>query len=239
MRRTHADDGTLQARERCKKKRTAEQRKSCLQAYLELKQPAAVQPSLATASHFCGEPSDDATKEERLRMDQCLHGKEVPLPGDWLHHHLWHEPGECVESRTRPLQPASAVQACLRRAGDANWTASGLSDGRPECGRTWVRTSCARQLFAGRDALFIGNSVIRRQMFTLVDLLAGPSVHLSSPQRQPSSSASTSASASDLTLNPQPHPRPRPHPHPHPGTASPAQPRDRADETLDGQRRAR
>ena len=31
-----------------------------------------------------------------------------------------------------------------------------------------------RCLFAGRDVLFIGNSVMRRQVFTLLDVLAGP-----------------------------------------------------------------
>ena len=68
-----------------------------------------------------------------------------------------------------------AVRArCLLHAGNANWTATGLVDGRPECGRAWLRTGCARRLFSGRDALFIGNSVIRRQMYTVLDLLAGP-----------------------------------------------------------------
>ena len=34
-----------------------------------------------------------------------------------------------------------------------------------------------RCLLAGHDLLFIGNSVVRRQMYTILDLLAGPSAH--------------------------------------------------------------
>ena len=108
-------------------------------------------------------------------MDACLHVKEDAATngGTWLHHHILHPPEKmCTATRLTPSLTAS----CLQGAGDANWTAApkGLADGRPECGRTWLRTACARELFAGRDALFIGNSVVRRQMYTLVDLLAGP-----------------------------------------------------------------
>ena len=34
-----------------------------------------------------------------------------------------------------------------------------------------------RCLLAGHDLLFIGNSVVRRQMYAMLDLLAGPSAH--------------------------------------------------------------
>ena len=45
------------------------------------------------------------------------------------------------------------------------------------CGRKWMGTAEARCLLAGHDLLFIGNSVVRRQMYTILDLLAGPSAH--------------------------------------------------------------
>ena len=48
-----------------------------------------------------------------------------------------------------------------------------------------------RCLLAGHDLLFIGNSVVRRQMYTILDLLAGPSAH-----RQLSDFSSVSPSAS-------------------------------------------
>ena len=38
-------------------------------------------------------------------------------------------------------------------------------------------TAETRCLLAGHDLLFIGNSVVRRQMYSMLDLLAGPSAH--------------------------------------------------------------
>jgi hypothetical protein len=45
------------------------------------------------------------------------------------------------------------------------------------CGRRWADTGEARCLLSGKDILFIGNSVTRRQMFTMLDILAGPRAH--------------------------------------------------------------
>ena len=48
---------------------------------------------------------------------------------------------------------------------------------RAACGRKWLGPADARCLLAGKDVLFMGNSVVRRQMYTLLDLLAGPRAH--------------------------------------------------------------
>ena len=107
-------------------------------------------------------------------------------------------------------------------------------------------TAEARCLLAGHDLLFIGNSVVRRQMYTILDLLAGPSAHRQlndfSSVSLPAFKATRGAEAHikrswiwdqdnatygyhaaqlftiDLTTgeHPDPHPKPHPHPHPHP-----------------------
>lgn len=60
----------------------------------------------------------------------------------------------------------------------ASWSVSGLaSENGSECGRHWQSTAEVRCLFADRDVLFVGNSVMRRQVFTLLDMLAGPAAH--------------------------------------------------------------
>jgi hypothetical protein len=87
-----------------------------------------------------------------------------------------------------PSQLAPKARSCLARVGDARWTADGLVEladanatagvGAPtSCGRTWQGTAEARCLLSGKDLVFFGNSVVRRQMYTLLDVLAGPVAH--------------------------------------------------------------
>ena len=170
-----SDDGTALALERCKHRfSSGPLRKQCKQSYLERKRPTTIASSESSTSLTgCAEPSDGMSTAERLRIDQCLHAPETHEHTDWLHSHISSPVNACVAG-TDALSP-SARARCLAHVGSANWTARGLTDGMPECGRAWFATGCARKLFAGRDVLFIGNSVIRRQMYTVIDILAGPS----------------------------------------------------------------
>jgi hypothetical protein len=107
-------------------------------------------------------------------MAECMHQRERFNASfrAWMYEHLSQpSSGTCAPSPHR----TTTQRSCLYDAGNAKWSPAGLVDARPECGRHWVRTACARALFAGRDAMLVGNSVIRRQLFTLVELLAGPS----------------------------------------------------------------
>ena len=177
--RKTSDDGTALAIERCKDRfSNREARRGCVTAYMERKKASTTDMAMESASPTlgCTEPNDEMTAAERMKIDRCLHSPETRLNSAWLHEHL--------STPVQPCQPASAALVnmspsarlrCLQLAGEANWTAHGLVDGAPGCGRTWLSTGCARALFAGRDTLFIGNSVIRRQMYTVIDLLAGPS----------------------------------------------------------------
>ena len=180
--RATRDDGTAQAQLACKKRhRNAAERRACLSTYLERK--ASATSSSAGTAHAavledgCAEPTDDMSSAQRLVIDQCLHAAE----GDnskWLHAHISQPVAAChADEQGEDTKPMSAAlrRRCLFHAGDANWTARGLLDNHPECGRTWIAADCARKLLAGRDLMFIGNSVIRRQMYTVIDLLAGPS----------------------------------------------------------------
>lgn len=98
-------------------------------------------------------------------------------------------------------QLSQRVRACLEHVGDARWTAEGLADAAAlsgvanesairgaiaaatattttaSCGRHWIGSSEARCLLANKNLIFFGNSVVRRQMYTLLDLLAGPAAH--------------------------------------------------------------
>ena len=86
-----------------------------------------------------------------------------------------------------PSQLSPKVRNCLGGVGDARWTAEGLVDGNgstasvraasASCGRAWLGTTDARCLLSGKDLIFFGNSVVRRQMYTVLDLLAGPAAH--------------------------------------------------------------
>ena len=82
--------------------------------------------------------------------------------------------------RSGGLPASSTVRSCLRDAGAAAWTADGLQDingSQSACGRRWHGTKDARCLLKNKDLAFIGNSVIRRQMYSVLDLLAGKSAH--------------------------------------------------------------
>ena len=175
------DDGTQRAKQRCKAKRRSE-RRSCVQDYLDRKRLASggdAQAEAARASAIsCPAPSDAATAQENAKLAQCLHSKERPN-NDFLREHLVQPPASAFPpppacAAARPKLAPAALRRCIKTAGHANWTATGLVDGSPECGRSWLRTACVRGMFEGVDALFIGNSVIRRQMFTVLDVLAGP-----------------------------------------------------------------
>jgi hypothetical protein len=54
---------------------------------------------------------------------------------------------------------------------------SSASPSASECGRRWVGTAETRCLLGSKNLVFFGNSVVRRQMYTLLDLLAGPAAH--------------------------------------------------------------
>ena len=172
------DDATELAKLRCKRFKNTPERKACLQAYLARKAHTAVE--LATLlpheqNSSCPTPSDTATPQERLRLDQCLHESEKGQNFDLLYSHILKSPVEaCAEPPFEALS-SEMLRECLLHAGDAKWMPNGLVDvSGPECTRRWMHSGCVRQLFAGVDALFIGNSVIRRQMYTVIDLLAGP-----------------------------------------------------------------
>ena len=99
-----------------------------------------------------------------------------------------------------PAELSPSQRACIDGAGDARWGARGLEgvNGSEACGRRWYGTRDVRCLLRGKDVLFVGNSVVRRQvrtaghvsqtatrrrsahvsqMYTLLDLLAGPRAH--------------------------------------------------------------
>ena len=99
-----------------------------------------------------------------------------------------------------PAELTPSQRACVDSAGDARWGARGPEgvNGSETCGRRWYGTRDVRCLLRGKDVLFVGNSVVRRQvrtaghasrpptrrrsahvpqMYTLLDLLAGPRAH--------------------------------------------------------------
>ena len=179
------DDGTELAKQNCRRRFSSPvDRKACFSDYIDQK---SISTSASAAAHAveqqrlaaaCAEPSDVATPQEKQALDQCLHGRERGTLSDLLYRHLLESPtlGDAAAAipMTAPTTAASLRRGCLVAAGDANWTSAGLADDRPECGRRWMRTGAARRLFSGHDLLFIGNSVVRRQMYTIADVLAGP-----------------------------------------------------------------
>ena len=162
---THGnDDGTNLARERCRRHSSQVRRKRCVDVYLAKKTSAVAAPALPNeTSSPCVEPADSLDRASRSRLDSCLHAPERDASrSTWLHAHIVQPPQPC---KSEPMALSAALRTdCLSAAGEANWTGDGLVDIRPECGRRWLQTSCARRLFEGRDALFIGNSVVRRQV---------------------------------------------------------------------------
>ena len=123
-----------------------------------------------------------------LLMRRHLESPILPLP-----------PGAaCAPFRQiEPSQLPVAVRDCITRSGSARWTAKGLVDAaalpskatakaptsststpaNDSCGRIWLGTAETRCLLRGKDLAFFGNSVVRRQMYTVLDLLAGPVAH--------------------------------------------------------------
>lgn len=149
----------------------------------------------------CPKPKEVATKAELDQQAACMQreAREVDNSdlGLLMRRHL-REPtaplpaGErCAPFRqVDSSQLSSRVHACLALVGEARWTSQGVVDapnstlppsegGVPAsvCGRRWLGTTDSRCLLRGKDLLFIGNSVVRRQMYTLLDLLAGPRAH--------------------------------------------------------------
>ena len=137
----------------------------------------------------CAKLKPRPTKEELDAQAKCLQKEALEVDesdlGRLLRRHLWAQPpppaGKCEAFRGLELdQLRPAVQSCLRTLGEAKWTQDGLVDlnaSRAACGRKWLGPAEARCLLAGKDVLFMGNSVVRRQMYTLLDLLAGPRAH--------------------------------------------------------------
>ena len=83
-------------------------------------------------------------------------------------------------------QLSEKTRTCLAHVGDAKWTAEGLVDAASNastngaaasCNRRWLGTAETRCLLSNKDLVFFGNSVVRRQMYTVLDLLAGPNAH--------------------------------------------------------------
>jgi len=148
---------------------------------------------LARFQGGCAKPTKLAglSKAEADEQARCLQTERNTVDesdlGRMMRQHLWQQPAplpadQCQSFRsiaTAHLKPDR--QECLLKVGDAKWTVEGLVDSdaakRAQCGRKWMGTAETRCLLAGHDLLFIGNSVVRRQMYTMLDLLAGPSAH--------------------------------------------------------------
>ena len=178
-----ADDGTRAAKVRCRRK--AADRRSCVAEYLARKALSA-NGTIHGGARRCQEPTDAMSDASRAEMARCLRTGAAPSVGPALsistlvHKHLW-TPANDTPLDCLPLAsaPPSGSARCVRSAGAATWSAAGLSseNATAACGRRWQGTAAARCLFAGRDVLAIGNSVMRRQVFTLLDVLAGPEAH--------------------------------------------------------------
>ncbi len=148
----------------------------------------------------CPKPKVGATKAELSAQADCLQREAQEVDdsdlGMLMRRHLTAPvappPGACEPFRQLELRQVSArARSCLARVGDARWTAEGLADApaagaappadsnasASACGRRWLGTSEVRCLLGGKDILFVGNSVVRRQMYTVLDLLAGPRAH--------------------------------------------------------------
>ena len=82
-----------------------------------------------------------------------------------------------MRSDTAPRSPAASEGWCLRHLGNGSFSPEGVYHWPPpvrqRCGFRMRSTSEARQLLRGRHVMFIGNSVQRRTMYALADLLGG------------------------------------------------------------------
>ena len=137
-------------------------------------------------SSACIAPQHDRMSVQKMAaMVRCLQDQKPATTAldQLMRTHLWlsHPSTLADGTQCRPLQAQPEAQQsertlkCLRVAGRALWTQRGPVDSPagPECGRRWISSPEARCLLAGRDVLFMGNSVTRRQMYTVLDLLAG------------------------------------------------------------------
>ena len=96
-----------------------------------------------------------------------------------------------------PAELTPSQRACVDSAGDARWGARGLEgvNGSEACGRRWYGTRDVRCLLRGKDVLFVGNSVVRRQVRTAGHVSRPPTrrrsaprvadVHIARPSRGP------------------------------------------------------
>lgn len=147
----------------------------------------------------CPKPKEvwQSSKAELDKQAACLQQQSQEIDesdlGLLMRKHLFEEPvkipsAECVAFRQIGLdQLRPAERACLSAVGDARWTADGLVDANSSavaaslanggCGRHWMGTAEARCLLSNKNLLFIGNSVVRRQLYTVLDLVAGPRAH--------------------------------------------------------------
>ncbi|KAL1525938.1 hypothetical protein AB1Y20_020764 [Prymnesium parvum] len=142
----------------------------------------------------CAKPKEvwQQSKEELNKQAACLQQQAAEVDdsdlGRLMRRHLLTpppavEPAACVAFRQVSLaQLRPAERACLAAVGEARWTADGLVDNNTSasgggCGRRWRGTADVRCLLANKALLFFGNSVVRRQMYTVLDLLAGPRAH--------------------------------------------------------------
>ncbi|KAL3892548.1 MAG: hypothetical protein SGPRY_015026, partial [Prymnesium sp.] len=72
----------------------------------------------------------------------------------------------------------------VEEGGEGEWEGEREGEGKARarrCGRQWLGTREARCVWGGTDAVFLGNSVARRQMYTLLELLAGEKANRQHP----------------------------------------------------------
>jgi len=145
-----------------------------------------------------GRPTKQQIAEQALCLQDEAKTVDDSALGLLMQHHLLTQPvapAKCAPFRQLDLsQLTPAERACMAVVGDATWGgAEGLEDshaaklsvagarsgaGSPSrCGRRWAGAGEARCLLRNKDVLFMGNSVTRRQMYTVLDLLAGPRAH--------------------------------------------------------------
>ena len=143
----------------------------------------------------CPKPKEIASKEELDAQAQCMQreAREVDDSdlGLLMRRHLkapiapLPAGASCAAFRQIDLtQLSQKARTCLASVGDAKWTAEGLVNAvnasaaaSAHCARRWIGTSEARCLLTNKDLIFFGNSVVRRQMYTVLDVLAGPAAH--------------------------------------------------------------
>lgn len=151
---------------------------------------AADNQRLGSFQQGCPKPKPRPTKEEADAQARCMQAEAQEVDesdlGRLMRRHLWTQPAkpaQCESFRqVSPEQMRPSQRECISRTGDARWTAAGLVDDTngssgSSCGRHWMGSGEARCLFGGKDVLFIGNSVVRRQLYTVLDVLAGPQAH--------------------------------------------------------------